>query len=143
MSITNSDVRAHLRKGELAVHILEDLGYTYGTGRWVAPVDVLQPIKDAMLKMAAEIAAKEIASQSTADATELKAGEQFRIKSLPPSHVLLAKPEMARRTFKARVVEDGTGSYRGRIVRFGPELDNKGFWLPLTHVTKVNPDADF
>ena len=145
MSITNSDVRAHLRKGELAVRILEDLGYTYGDGRWVAPVDVFQPIKDAMLKLAAEMAAEalEAAEESPVDATELKAGERFKILSLPAGHVLLGKPEMRNRHFKARVVENGNGAYTGRVVRFGPTHHNTGFWLPLTCVAKVDSNADF
>lgn len=143
MSITNSDVRAHLRKGELAVRILEDLGYTYGDGRWVEPVDVFQPIKDAMLKMAAEMSAEKQAAQPTVDATELKAGDRFKILSLPAGHVLLAKPEMSRRHFKARVVENGNGAYTGRVVRFGLTQRNTGFWLPLTCVAKVDSNADF
>lgn len=143
MSITNSDVRAHLRKGELAVRILEDLGYTYGDGRWVEPVDVFQPIKDAMLKMAAEMVANQQAAHPPCDATELKANERFKILSLPAGHALLAKPEMSRRHFTARVVEDGIGRYTGRVVCFGPGHSNTGFWLPLTCVAKVDSNADF
>lgn len=143
MSITNSDVRAHLRKGELAVRILEDLGYTYGDGRWAEPVDVFQPIKDAMLKLAAEMVAENHAAQPAGDASELKAGERFKILSLPAGHVLLGKPEIRSRRFKARVVEDGNGAYTGRVVRFGPTHHNTGFWLPLTCVAKVDSNADF
>lgn len=143
MSITNSDVRAHLRKGELAVRILEDLGYTYSDGRWVEPVDVFQPIKDAMLKLAAEMTANQQAAHPPCDATELKAGERFKILSLPAGHALLAKPEMSRRHFTARVVENGNGAYTGRVVRFGPTHHNTGFWLPLTCVAKVGSNADF
>ena len=39
--MNSSDIRAHLRKGEQAVTVLEALGYVYETGlvkpQWVAP----------------------------------------------------------------------------------------------------------
>lgn len=144
--MTNSDIRAHLRKGELAVELLEKLGYTFapnvpkGPSVWQDPVEdqVLAPVIAAFQKMVAEEVAKQKPSPK-----QVETGDRFVINYLPANHRLrLECHDWKNRVFTARVVEYGHTA--GEVVaRFGINHMNRGYWIRLSHLTKVDDNADF
>lgn len=146
--MTNSDIRAHLRKGELAVELLEKMGYTYGPnvfkgpGVWQEPVEdqILAPVIAAFQKMVAE----EVAKRAPEPVSEqVKTGDRFVINYLPPSHRLHQfASEWKSQVFTARLVEPNITA-KGLIARFGLNCVNRGFWIPVEHITKVPSNADF
>lgn len=89
--ISNSDIRAHLRKGELAVELLEKLGYTFGPNVpkgpevWQKPLgeQILDPMIKALEKLIADRVAEQIPSPK-----QLATGDRFAINSLPAGHRL-------------------------------------------------------
>lgn len=144
--ISNSDIRAHLRKGELAVELLEKLGYTFapnvprGPSAWQKPIgeQILDPMVKALEKLIADRVAEQIPSPK-----QLATGDRFVINSLPAGHRLRFDfPNWRSYVFTARVVEFGVQA--GEIVaRFGIDSHNRGYWLRLHHLTKVHDNADF
>lgn len=144
--MTNSDIRAHLRKGELAVELLEKLGYTFepnvpkGPAVWQKPLadKVLDPIVEALQKMIADRVAEQIPSPK-----QLETGDRFVITSLPAGHRLRFDfPDWKNRVFTARRVEYGVQA-GALVARFGIDAHNRGYWLRLHHLTKVTDNSDF
>ncbi|ADV35681.1 conserved hypothetical protein [Pseudomonas phage phiIBB-PF7A] len=144
--ISNSDIRAHLRKGELAVELLENLGYTFapnvpkGPSVWQKPIaeQILDPMVKALEKLIADRVAEQIPSPK-----QLETGDRFVITSLPAGHRLrLECADWKHRVFTARVVEYGVQAGEV-VVRFGINHMNRGYWLRLHHTTKVHDNADF
>lgn len=146
MSLTNKEIRAHLRKGELAVELLERLGYEWKPNVNLGPSVWQEPEKNSLLCKLEELIKAEAEKQIPSPTTEpeLKGGERFVIDRLPPGHklrhILAGQHD---RVWTARIVEDGNGPYRGRVVRFGTSYLNTGYWLPLTHITRIPTHADF
>lgn len=146
--MTNSDIRAHLRKGELAVELLEKMGYTYGPnvfkgpGVWQKPVEdqILAPVIAAFQKMVAE----EVSKRAPEPVSEqVKTGDRFVINYLPPGHRLHQfDSEWKSRVFTARAVERRFGCTT-IVARFGLNCVNHGYWIPVEHITKVPSNADF
>ena len=143
----NQKVRAHLRKGELAVTLLESLGYRYeqevGTPTfWVAPAkSELELFKEQV---------QELLTPPQERSNPVANGALFTVTSLPSGHHLNAY--MYRRmTFKVVssewILEGSDKSTRlngftGWVVHFEMPHSRKGLWLPLSCI-KVKPDADF
>lgn len=145
--MTNQEIRAHLRKGELATELLEKLGYIWKPNVNLGPSVWQEPEKNSLLCKLEELIAAEVEKQKPSPVPDpiLAAGERFVIDTLPPGHKLryMLPAGLQTRVFKARAVGPGNGPYRGLVVRFGTGLDNTGYWLPLTHVTRVPSNVDF
>lgn len=146
MSLTNKEIRAHLRKGELAVELLERLGYEWKPNVNRGPSVWQEPEKNSLLCKLEELIKAEAEKQIPSPKPEptLKAGDRFVIDMLPPGHKLRHELQgQHTRVFTARAVEQGNGPYKGLVVRFGTSLLNTGYWLPLTHITRIPTHADF
>lgn len=139
----NTAVRAHLRKGELAVEHLEKLGWTFGKNVSNGPFVWKAPEEDALVKAVVDLIESRLvkpADPFEEPVSDITTGDHFVIHTVAPtSHAL--RCELARnpvRVFKARLVEF---SYQRQcvIARFGFGPDNAGFWIPVANLTKVKP----
>lgn len=137
----NSTVRAHLRKGELAVEHLEKLGWTFMSNVPSGPLVWKAPEEDALVKAVVDLIESRMVKP--ADPFEepeapLKPGDSFVITSLPMgSHSQLRNKlnETLGTVFKAREVE--MHARYGLIVRFGFDTMNRGYWVPVSRTVKV------
>ena len=145
----NQKVRAHLRKGELAVTLLESLGYRYeqeaGTPTfWVAPAKTeLEQFKEQV---------QELLTPPQKRKSPVRDGAHFHVTSLPAGHFLHAY--MYRRMVftvvsSEWIVEGSEKSTRlkgftGWAVHFEAPVGGgrQGLWLPLSCI-KVTSNADF
>lgn len=145
----NQKVRAHLRKGELAVTLLESLGYSYVGNdhppRWEAPAkSELELFKEQLT---------ELLTPPDKRKSPVRDGASFTVTSLPPGHFLNAY--MYRRFVflvgSSEWIEAGTEQsaklkgFSGWAVHFEMRVTNdrkQGLWLPLSCI-KVTPNADF
>lgn len=144
----NQKVRAHLRKGELAVMLLESLGYRYvgehHPPRWEAPAKTeLQEFKEQLTALIAK---------PTTRTCPVRSGARFSVLSLPSGHFLQAYV-LRGKTFtvvSSEWIEEGSeksaklNGFIGWVVHFNffDGFRQKGLWLPLSCI-KVAPDADF
>ena len=145
----NQKVRAHLRKGELAVTLLESLGYRYeqeaGTPTfWVAPAkSELELFKEQVQEL---LTPPEKRKSSVLD------GASFTVTSLPSGHFLQAyiyRRYVFTVTSSEWIAEGSEKSaklsgYTGWVVHFNFEKGfcKQGLWLPLSCI-RVAPNADF
>ena len=146
----NQKVRAHLRKGELAVTLLESLGYTYTESKghpqreplWSAPAkSELELFKEQL---------QELLTPPEKRKSPVRNGAVFTVTSLPSGHHLNAYMynRMAFRVLSSEWIVDGSEKstrlkgFTGWVVHFEMPHSRKGLWLPLSCI-KVTPDADF
>lgn len=141
--MNNSQVRAHLRKGEQAVNTLEALGYTYDGVRWVAP-----PAKpeDALLAPIIKALADAAAIKETQRDETIRSGDRFIITTLPPALVAVhtAWPDWRNRVFKAGCVNDHSREQGRKVIRFGHNaVASAGLWIDVKFCQKVHDDDRF
>lgn len=137
----NSTVRAHLRKGELAVEQLERLGWTFDINVLNGPQVWKAPPEDQLVKAVVDLIESRLVKHADPFEEPVSAitdGDHFIIHTVSPMSTALRR-ELALnpvRVFKAREVEY---SYQHgcAIVRFGFGEDNAGFWIPVANLTKV------
>lgn len=148
----NQKVRAHLRKGELAVKLLESLGYSYDDSkvhlqrepRWIAPAKTELELFKAQLQ--------ELLTPPEKRVSPVRNGATFTVTSLPPGHFLNAY--MYRRyVFSVESSEwiapgseksEKLKGFSGWAVHFEMHGTGRtqGLWLPLSCI-KVTSNADF
>lgn len=145
----NQKVRAHLRKGELAVAMLESLGYryeekAYAVPKWVAPAkSELELFKDQL---------KELLTPPAERCSPVRDGASFTVTSLPAGHFLQAyiyRSYVFTVTSSEWIAEGSAQSqklkgFTGWAVHFNFEqgFRKQGLWLPLSCI-RVAPHADF
>lgn len=142
----NQKVRAHLRKGELAVTLLESLGYRYEQGAgtptfWVAPAkSELDVFKEQLT---------ELMTPPEKRKSPVRDGATFKVTSLPAGHYLQAYMyrQYVFSVVSSEWIAEGSEKserlkgFTGWVVHFKMP-SSKGLWLPLSCI-KVTPDADF
>jgi len=146
--VDNQKVRAHLRKGEQAVALLESLGYSYGSNiptRWEAPTkSELELFKEQLT---------ELLTPPEKRNCPVRAGATFNVISLPPGHFLNAYTHRYMRftALSTEWIEEGSekskriNGFTGWVVHFDAfpaSSSPKGLWLPLSCI-KVASNADF
>lgn len=145
MSLTNKEIRAHLRKGELATELLEKLGYEWRPNVNLGPSVWQEPEKNSLLCKLEELIAAEVEKQKPSPVPErrLSTGDRFVVNHLPPANTALPRncPEWRSKIFRAGEVD--MDSRHGPVVRFGLGIATRGYWLPLSLVTRIPDDADF
>lgn len=148
----NQKVRAHLRKGELAVTLLESLGYSYNESKghpqreplWIAPAkSELEVFKEQL---------QELLTPPEKRKSPVRNGASFTVTSLPSGHFLQAyiyRRYVFTVTSSEWIAEGSEKSaklsgFTGWVVHFNFEKGfcKQGLWLPLSCI-KVTPDADF
>lgn len=148
----NQKVRAHLRKGELAVTLLESLGYSYNESKghpqreplWIAPAkSELELFKEQL---------KELLTPPAERGSPVRDGASFTVTSLPAGHFLQAyiyRSYVFTVTSSEWIAEGSAQSqklkgFTGWAVHFNFEqgFRKQGLWLPLSCI-KVAPNADF
>lgn len=143
--MTNKEIRAHLRKGELAVELLEKLGYIWKPNVNLGPSVWQEPEKKSLLCKLEELIASEVEKQKPSPVPErpLQVGDRFMANAIPRGNTALPKncPEWRSKIFRAGEVDFNTD--RGPVVRFGLGTATRGYWLPLSLVTRIPHDADF
>lgn len=141
--MTNQEIRAHLRKGELAVELLEKLGYRWEPNVNRGPSVWQEPEKTSLLCKLEELIAAEVEKQKPSPVPEkaLSVGDRFVIDRLPPSNTALPRncPEWRSKVFRAGDVDYVTKN--GPVVRFGLGIATRGYWLPLSNITRI-PNAN-
>lgn len=137
----NTAVRAHLRKGELAVEHLEKLGWTFGKNVSNGPFVWKAPKEDALVKAVVDLIESRLvkpADPFEEPVSDIQTGDHFVINSLPKGQHNALRCELARnplRIFTAREVDNHY--LYGMIARFGFSAGNRGFWIPVANLTKV------
>lgn len=137
----NSTVRAHLRKGELAVEHLEKLGWTFEQNVSTGPFVWKAPKEDALVKAVVDLIESRMVKPVDPfeePVSDITTGDHFVIHTVPLTSTAL-RCELARnpvRVFKARLVEF-SHQRQCIIARFGFGADNAGFWMPVANLTKV------
>ncbi|WYW04371.1 hypothetical protein Kurepalu2_00024 [Pseudomonas phage vB_PpuP-Kurepalu-2] len=103
--MNNSEIRKHLRKGELAVALAEALGYTFGADPehpnrevWIAPVKPEDVLKDALEKLI-EDRVKAVVKDETAKA--YLAGEKAGLQGAAGPNWHIVK-DMVGKLFRVR-----------------------------------------
>ncbi|WP_443700076.1 hypothetical protein [Pseudomonas sp.] len=148
----NQKVRAHLRKGEIAVKLLESLGYSYDESkvhlqrepRWVAPAkSELELFKEQLTKLITPPEKREC---------PVRKGDRFGVTSLPAGHFLNAYMyrHMSFKVASSEWIAEGSQKseklkgFSGWVVHFNNEYDirKQVLWLPLSCI-KVASNADF
>jgi len=140
----NSTVRAHLRKGELAVEQLERLGWTFDINVLNGPQVWKAPPEDQLVKAVVDlIESRLVKPKEKAPGVPVVTGDYFTIHTVDPLHVTLRKrlAEHPVRVFKARVVEF-SDEVNCVVARFGFDRNNRGFWIPVANVSKVKTYAN-
>lgn len=153
----NQKVRQYLRKGELAVTLLESLGYRYAepTGHpkrephWVEP-ETFVSMEDARKEMQAVL---DRFRKPEAPKCPVNVGDTFTVTDLPSGHFLHGYGSALKSKYKAietRLIAEGTEASRnlkgftGWTVSFDVELvfNKRRLWLPVSCI-KVTADARF
>lgn len=159
--MNNSEVRAHLRKGELAVTVLETLGYRFETDPantnreiWIAPApvkkhkDLFEEALDPLIDSLRDLMFKEVARREEAvvrpqgpnwHIVKDLAGKHFTIRpeNIPRGHDLYRRHVLGHR-FKATSIEyvKNIGDYTGYRAlfncQFGLDPQVRTLWLPLS-----------
>ena len=158
----NRKVRSYLRKGELAVALLDTLGYqfdekSYAMPKWVAP-EKQDPIKALTEKFEAELLKpmieklKGLAKAPVNSVCPVNIGTRFTITKLPAAHFLngyaMPRDHVYEVEEVARIKAGTERSERLNLVGLAISFDVKmGFserrlWLPLDCI-KVVADARF
>jgi hypothetical protein len=158
--LDNSEVRAHLLKGEQAVTVLTSLGYRYETPSnaphlWVAPENPQDALKDALealIKTGIEQGVKnQMEAMKEAQSSDTKGpnwhlvegmvGKTFRVRpeNIPLTHPLRQYGEVHFRgvNYKAdEIAYVRTSVYTGYSIRFQfrkrPYALTESVWLPLS-----------
>ncbi|WGH28286.1 hypothetical protein 10P302A_gene0026 [Pseudomonas phage 10P302A] len=154
--MNGSDVRKFIKQGEQATEVLEKLGYTYSAKagehpHWVAPVDVLDPIKEALLKIVAEATETQVKEFKEAQRDDPQGpnwhlikdmvGRNFKVRAenIPESNVLRgysAGPHFFGKLFRALEIKyRRSDEYTGYAVLFSFKLrpfNEEVVWLPLS-----------
>lgn len=140
MTLTNADVRSHLRKGEQAVKTLESLGWVFDKGHWKeslpqTALSVLQAtVKEMFLAESSRAYDAGVRKGATLPrpAKAVEAGDAFMVTHRPSLALMNVCPDWAFTTFTALDVGEGL---QGHVVRF----EYKGFryWQPLETVRYV------
>ncbi|WP_426101458.1 hypothetical protein [Pseudomonas sp. PSPC3-3] len=162
----NKQVRAHLRKGELAVQLLEGMGFrytdakAYAVPKWSAP-DTFVNMEEARKEMQAvldKFKPKEVVKLPPLHNTRtcpVDVGADFTIIQIPPGHYLrniCYRPSLGD-SFKVTRTEyiDRYSSVSARLngfigwaihFEFKETQSSQSLWLPLSHI-KVKRDAHF
>jgi len=150
--VDNQKVRAHLRKGELAVTLLESLGYSYNESKghpqreplWIAPSkSELELFKEQL---------QELLKPPQERKSPIRNGARFSVTSLPSGHYLHAymyrhmsfKAESSEWIVAGSKQSEKLHGFTGWVVHFTFSCSQRtrGLWLPLSCI-KVAPDADF
>ena len=148
----NQKVRAHLRKGELAVKLLESLGYSYDDSevhpqrepRWIAPAkSELEVFKEQL---------QELLTPPKKRTSPVRDGASFTVTSLPAGHFLNAYiyRKYVFTVASSEWIAPGSAQsvklkgFSGWAVHFEMRGTGhkQGLWLPLSCI-KVASNADF
>uniref|UniRef100_A0AAU6W3D7 Uncharacterized protein n=1 Tax=Pseudomonas phage Lepni01 TaxID=3138536 RepID=A0AAU6W3D7_9VIRU len=157
--MNGSDVRKFIKQGEQATEVLEKLGYTYSAKagehpHWIAPVNPMDPILEALNKMIAEKVDADIKARIKDDPrgpnwhlVQPFEGKDFKVKpeAIPLNSQLRPfafGPHFAGKLFRAIEIRyHRSTEYTGYAVLFHfnvrpyrPEV----VWLPLSAVAFPN-----
>jgi hypothetical protein len=153
--MNGSEVRKFIKQGEQATEVLNKLGYTYSDKQgehphWVAPLNPMDPILEALNKMITEKVDADIKARlkDSQDGPNWHlvapmVGKNFKVRPecIPSRHQLFKYaygPHFAGRVFRAEEIRyHRSGEYTGYAVLFSfnvrpfrPEV----VWLPLSAV---------
>lgn len=148
--MNSSEVRKFIKKGELAVEVLESLGYTFSTPDnshpvWVKPVEVLDPILESIKKLIESQVESRVIHENGAygprwDSVKGLKGRPFKINhsKIPDGHKLerYGVTHFWNKLFVAQEIRyENSETFKGYVVLF--KFNTKPFtteavWLPLS-----------